>query len=143
MSARIALALSLADAMAQAFADALDGGALVLYSDTTAAPATPEDAVPGGAVELARFALPGTAAGTVLDGVVTVAALGPIPWLATARVGWARVERTGGAGLLVPNVGIEDEALTLTSMEAVEGQDVTVVEWAFAVPVLVDESVTP
>jgi hypothetical protein len=140
MPARAALSMIVASLMAQAYATALDGGALVLYDDTTAAPATPEDAVPVDAVELARFPLPSVNAATVVDGVATVAPLGPIPWAASGRVGWARVETWGGAGLVLLNVGTVDEALVVTTLDAVQGEDVTVVAWAFQVPALVDEA---
>jgi hypothetical protein len=46
MPARAALSMIVASLMAQAYATALDGGALVLYDDTTAAPATPETRCP-------------------------------------------------------------------------------------------------
>lgn len=139
MPARVALALTIATDMAQAFADPLDGGALVLYMDGTAAPATPEDPVPDDAVECVRFDLPGVGAAVVVYGVATVAALPPEAAQFTGRIGWARVERADGSGIMLPNVGAGDEALVLTSLEVVEGEPVTVAAWSFVVPTLMEE----
>jgi hypothetical protein len=136
MPARVVLALTIANTMAQVFATGLNGATLVLYEDTTAAPATPEQPVPVNAVELVRFALPNSGAATATDGVVTVAALDPVAWYTSGRVGWARVEYNDATGLMIPNVGTDDEALVLTSLDAVEGAPVSVVAWQFVVPTL-------
>jgi hypothetical protein len=132
MPASVVLALIVADDMANAFAAHLDNGALVLYADTTAAPATPELAVPAGALEIARFVLPAVAA-VVVDGIVTVGPSGPVPALITGRIGWARVEHAGGSGVMIPNVGTDDEALVVNTLDVVAGQPVTVVDWRFQV----------
>lgn len=136
MPALVVLAIDVANDMALAFAAALPNAAIVLYADTTAAPATAEDDVPAGALELLRVVLPPADAATVVAGLVTVNALPPSPWLATARVGWARVARADGTGILVPNVGTVDEALVVSSMDAVAGVMASVVDWRFHVPTL-------
>lgn len=139
MPARMVLAIDVANDMAEVYAMKLDGGALVLYQDTTAAPATAEDPLPVDAVELARFALP-VDASDVVDGVVTMKPLDPVPGLASGRVGWACVARPSGTPVLLPNVGTDDEALVLSSLDVVAGEDVTVVDWSFYVPTLVEEA---
>lgn len=133
MPASATLAMFVATAMAGAFAAPLDGGAVVLYQDTTAAPAVPEGGIPAGAVELVRFPLPAVGAATVDGMIVTAAAVGPVPALATGRVGWACVFAGSGFPMLVPNVGTNDETLLVSTLDVVAGLPYTLAEWAFVV----------
>jgi hypothetical protein len=136
MPARVVLSWTVVDEMAAAFALALDGGRLTLYADSSAAPGTPQDDVLPDVVILAAFDLPLSDAGVVLNGVVTVAPLAPVAAAISGRIGWARVERDTGAGLMLPNVGVDDEALVVSSLDVVEGEPVSVASWQFVVPTI-------
>lgn len=133
MPASATLALFVATAMAGAFAAPLDGGAVVLYQDNTAAPAVPEAGIPVGAVELHRFALPAVGAAAIDGDAAIVAAVGPVPALATGRVGWACVFAGNGDAMLTPNVGTVDETLILSTLDLVAGTPYTLAEWRFVV----------
>lgn len=132
VSTRVVLAVAYASALAAAWLEPLHGGTLVLYRNDTAAGATPEDPVPDGAVEWARLPIPETGH-SIADGVAHVAPLAGVV-LADGMVGWARVVDAAGDGLLLPNVGMVDEALVVTRLEGVAGDPVAVLDWSFTIP---------
>lgn len=136
MTTRVLIAVTYASALAAAWLEPLHNGTLVLYRDDTAAGPSPEAAVPDGAVEMARLAIP-EIGHSINAGVAHVAPLAGA-LLADGRIGWARVEDVDGQGLMLPNVGVTDEALVLTRLEGVTGDPIAVLDWSFTIPIFTE-----
>lgn len=134
MSARVAISNDARGVMLAVLAGLLDGGKVRFYSDATAAPASPGDALPDGSVLLAELDVDTPSESEIDAGVATFSPAGPGAVLVSGSVGWVRVVDAAENGVLDYNVGTVDEAIVVPRLALVAGEPLTLAEWSFALP---------
>jgi hypothetical protein len=138
---RLAIAETIRNAMLAAVANQLDGGTVRIYADATAAPATPEDAIPDGSIVLVEFAIGTPSEDDISGGEITFGAVGPSAALASGVASWARISRPDDTGVFDGDVGTDDSVAAFiiggTTDVVIDAQYI-LGAWAFALPALVE-----
>ena len=130
----MALNLKLADALANAQADAMNalfnGGKLQLY--TTAQPGTADTAT-SGQTKLVEWTLPIPCWGAAAAGVVTANAITDVVGLADGAAAWFRVLKADGTKLMDGSVGTSGANLNLDTVTITTGVTQHVTSWTHTV----------